>query len=193
MSTFIVKLFVLELHATYLLCSLFILGGKCSVYPPLDISIVIDQTKSVGKETFLKMKAFVESLVDKYDVSEDHTHVSIMTYAGDPTIHNTLADRKYHSKASLKKLIENIPNKLGSPTRTDKALEAARDKVFTAENGDRPDAPNVMIILKDVTSVRLIESPWGSFPNLQFILQVTYACIRLSSLKLQTFALVDLN
>ena len=127
----------------------FISGNQCTENAPLDLSIVIDQTESVGKLNFIKMKAFVESLVDKYDVSEDHTHISIMTYAGDPTIHNTLGDSKYHSKDSLKKLIENIPNELSSPTRTDKALEAVRDAVFTAENGDRPDTPNVMIILTD--------------------------------------------
>ena len=138
----------------------FISADKCTENAPLDISIVIDQTKSIGKKNFLKMKAFVESLVDKYDVSEDHTHISIMTYAGDPTIHNTLADTKYHSKASLKKLIENIPNKLGSPTRTDKALEAARDKVFTAENGDRPDAPNVMIVLTDGGTQKRKSTPY---------------------------------
>ena len=138
----------------------FISGDQCTENAPLDISIVIDQTESVGKANFIKMKAFVESLVDKYDVSEDHTHISIMTYAGDPTIHNTLADSKYHSKDSLKKLIVNISNELSSPTRTDKALEAVRDVVFTTANGDRPDALNVMIILTDGATRRRTSTPY---------------------------------
>ena len=122
---------------------------KNCVAEPMDVSIVVDSTKSVGKENFEKLKDFVQELIDFYDVRKDGTHISIMTYAKTPTIQNHLGDSKYYSKESLKKMVNDIPNQLGNPTRTDRALEAVRDDVFTAKNGDRPDVNNVMIVLTD--------------------------------------------
>ena len=115
----------------------------------MDVSIVIDSTKSVGKKNFETLKDFVEDLIDFYDVRQQGTHISIMTYANQPTVHNYLGDSKYYSKESLKKLVNDIPNKLGNPTRTDRALEAVRDDVFTKKNGDRSGVNNVMIVLTD--------------------------------------------
>ena len=45
--------------------------------------------------------------------------------------------------------IENIDDHLGSPTRTDKAVEAANEQLFTMNGGDRPDFPNVMVLFTD--------------------------------------------
>ena len=45
--------------------------------------------------------------------------------------------------------IANEPLKLNLQTRTDLALKLAKDKLFTKAGGDRPDKPNVMIVLTD--------------------------------------------
>ena len=41
------------------------------------------------------------------------------------------------------------PMVLQHQTRTDMALLMARDEMFTEAGGDRPDKPNVMIVLTD--------------------------------------------
>ena len=89
--------------------------------PPLDVAIVIDETKSVGATNYDKMLDLIKSLIYKYDVGQDKTHFSIITYAGKAKIRVSLDDPKYHSKEALEILLEEMKakDKLGSPTRTD--------------------------------------------------------------------------
>lgn len=47
------------------------------------------------------------------------------------------------------KKIANESIRLERQTRTDLALEMANDTLYTAAGGDRPDKPNVMIVLTD--------------------------------------------
>ena len=48
-----------------------------------------------------------------------------------------------------KQKIAEEPTVLQHQTRTDMALLMARDEMFTEAGGDRPDKPNVMIVLTD--------------------------------------------
>ena len=119
--------------------------------PPLDIAIVIDQTKSVGEENYDKMLDAVKSLIDKYDVGEDKTHFSIVTYAKIAEVRVSLDDPKYYSNEALEELLDEMKenDKLGSPTRTDVALKTVGEEVFVEKNGDRPESPNIMIVFTD--------------------------------------------
>ena len=119
--------------------------------PPLDISIVIDQTKSVGADNYDAMLDSVMALISQYDVGEDKTHFSIVTYAKDAQVRVSFDDPKYQNKAALRALIEEMKkkDKLGNPTRTDNALKVVGEDVFNEKNGDRPESPNVMIIFTD--------------------------------------------
>ena len=93
----------------------------------------------------------VKSLIDKYDVGDEKTHFSIVTYSGDAKVRVGLDDKEYHSKEALKKLLDEMKksDKLGNPTRTDKALKTVGEEVFVEENGDRPESPNIMIVFTD--------------------------------------------
>ena len=93
----------------------------------------------------------IKSLIDKYDVGEDKTHFSIVTYAKKAEVRVSLDDPKYHSNEALKELLDDMKknDKLGSPTRTDVALKTVGEEVFVAENGDRPESPNIMIVFTD--------------------------------------------
>ena len=61
----------------------------------------------------------------------------------------TFSNSKYHNKDALLAKIASEPIKLEFETRTDLALIMARDELFTQAGGDRPDKPNVMIVLTD--------------------------------------------
>ena len=119
--------------------------------PPLDVAIVIDQTKSVGEENYDKMLDAVKSLIDKYDVGEDKTHFSIVTYAKNAKVRVSLDNPAYHSNEKLKELLDLMKtnDKLGSPTRTDVALKTVGEEVFVEGKGDRPESPNIMIVFTD--------------------------------------------
>ena len=105
----------------------------------------------MGEENYDKMLDSIKSLIDKYDVGEDKTHFSIVTYAKKAEVRVSLDDPKYHSNEALKDLIDDMKknDKLGSPTRTDVALKTVGEEVFVAENGDRPESPNIMIVFTD--------------------------------------------
>ena len=130
----------------------FLLGDSSACdNSPLDISLVIDRTQSVGAKNYDRMLDAVKNLISQFKVGEDQTHFSIITYAGDPELRVKLNDKKYHSNEELEKLFDYMKenDKLGRPTRTDKALTTVAEKVFVSENGDRPNSPNVMIIFTD--------------------------------------------
>ena len=62
----------------------------------------------------------------------------------------TFADRKPYSADALKERIRKVPAlDLGLQTRTDLAMKAARDNLFSLRGGDRPDNPDIMIMLAD--------------------------------------------
>ena len=60
-------------------------------------------------------------------------------------------DTKYYSLEAWSQLIQEMKktDKLGAPTRTDRALRMVCENVFVPENGDRPESPNVLILLTD--------------------------------------------
>lgn len=125
-------------------------GSSNCENPPLDISIVIDKTKSVGPANYDKMLDSIINLIEQYEVGEDKTHFSIVTYDKKAEVRVSLDDPEYHSKEALKDILESMKGeRLGNPTRTDIALETVAKQVFVDENGDRPDSPNVMIIFTD--------------------------------------------
>ena len=119
--------------------------------PPLDISIVIDQTKSVGADNYDAMLDSVMALISQYDIGEEKTHFSIVTYAKGAKVRVSFDNLKHQNKAALRALIEKMKkkDKLGNPTRTDNALKVVGEDVFNEKNGDRPESPNVMIIFTD--------------------------------------------
>ena len=59
------------------------------------------------------------------------------------------SDSQFHEKDALLKKIAEEPIKLELKTRTDLALKMADGELFTKAGGDRPNKPNVMIVLTD--------------------------------------------
>ena len=115
----------------------------------LDLALVADKTESLGQEHFEKMKNFLMKLVTELDVSKKRTHVAVITYHRKPTVLNDFTKESSYNKQDLLNLIDNIPDKLSSPTRTDLGLLAAEEKLFTADGGDRPEVPNVLVLFTD--------------------------------------------
>ena len=88
-------------------------------------------------------------LVKQFDPSPDADHFGFITFHNKANLVFKFADSQYHDKNALFQKIASEPIKLELETRTDLALKMARDELFTAVGGDRPDKPNVMIVLTD--------------------------------------------
>ena len=95
------------------------------------------------------MKEFLAKLASEAEVSEGGSHVALITYHREATVQNNFTEASSYNKQDLLDLINGIPMKLSSPTRTDRALMAAEEHLFTAAGGDRPEAPNVLVLLMD--------------------------------------------
>ena len=89
------------------------------------------------------------NLVKKFNPAPKADHFGLITFNEQAELAFSFADSKYHSKKDLLRRIANEPLKLNLQTRTDLALKLAKDKLFTKAGGDRPDKPNVMIVLTD--------------------------------------------
>ena len=115
----------------------------------LDIAIVLDKSKSVKLPNLEKAITFIGDLVKTFHPAPDKDHFGFITFHEKAQMVFKFADSQYHDENALLQKIAEEPRKLELYTRTDLALIMARDQLFTEEGGDRPDKPNVMIVLTD--------------------------------------------
>ena len=113
------------------------------------MGIVLDKSKSVKNSNLVKVIDFLGGLIDKFHPAPDGDHFGFITFHNKANMVFNFADSQYHDKDALIAKIASEPIKLELETRTDLALLMARDKLFTQAGGDRPDKPNVMIVLTD--------------------------------------------
>ncbi|XP_060600216.1 uncharacterized protein LOC132753729 isoform X4 [Ruditapes philippinarum] len=111
-----------------------------------DILFVLDSSGSIGQTNYNKMLKFVRDVSSKFDVGPDKVRIGTEIYSDRTYIQFNL--NKYQDGASLDKAIANIPYKRGT-TNTGQALKDAYTKMLTVGNGDRPNVPNVVIVVTD--------------------------------------------
>ena len=110
----------------------------------------MDKTKSIQKRNIPKLKAALEHLVQRFDISEEGTHVSLGTFARKGKLHNKFEQAKFHSEAAVLDLIERrIHGRLRMPTRLDRGIDMAANQMFTEENGLREGVRKVMVLYTD--------------------------------------------
>lgn len=95
------------------------------------------------------LKGFLLQLSDAMAIGPDSAHVGYILFAKKAQLLNTFADPEYYNRENVYNLIKSIPDDLGSRTFIDKALIKANDSLFTPSGGDRPDAPNTLILMTD--------------------------------------------
>ena len=112
----------------------------------------MDKTKSVDEGELKKVITFLKDLVNKFKPAPDEDHFGLITFQGtNATLVFDFAASEFYNKSILVDKINREPTEKAGHwgTRTDLALELARDKLFTKAGGDRPDKPNVMLVLTD--------------------------------------------
>lgn len=115
----------------------------------LDLGLVVDRTKSIKTENIPKVKAALEHLVQKFDVSTGGTHISFETFAKKAKLHNKFKDEAYHNQTAVLNLIEGSFTTLRQPTRLDKAIKLAKAQMFTEQRGLRQGVGKVLVLYTD--------------------------------------------
>lgn len=132
-----------------------LLGPPCSI--GFDIGIVIDESVSVKRFNLKKVFAFLIDLVDTFKPSPEEDHFGLVTFNRRAYTQFTFADKSLYSAEALKKRIRELPLTLHLQTRTDLAMIEARDSLFSPSGGDRPNNPDIMIMLTDGKPTKIHE------------------------------------
>ncbi|XP_033728441.1 uncharacterized protein LOC117317678 isoform X2 [Pecten maximus] len=111
-----------------------------------DIVFVIDSSTSVGPENFQKILTFVKDLLTDANIDDGLVRVGVILYSTDVAVQFHL--KTFLSKVDLFFAIDTISYMYGN-TNTASGLLALTEIMFTTENGDRPDVPNIAFVITD--------------------------------------------
>ncbi|XP_052234869.1 uncharacterized protein LOC127847186 [Dreissena polymorpha] len=114
-----------------------------------DLVFILDASTSVTDANFQKMRDFLKEFLSNADIDSGSIRVGINLYSTDVDVQFHL--NRYTTSRDVMAAVDRIPYIYGS-TNTADALKSMSEVMFTPANGDRPDAPNVCILLTDGVS-----------------------------------------
>jgi len=122
---------------------------KCDTKDPnykLDFFIILDQSSSIGKENFQKMKNFVNNLLLQSNLGQQGVRVGLITYNRRPQLRFHMNEMENHEQAIA--AVDSIVYE-GRGTNTGLAVKWVVDNAFKLEFGDRPEVPNKVLLITD--------------------------------------------
>lgn len=113
---------------------------------------LLDSSGSVGRHNFYKILEFVVKMTSDMQISQTHTRVGITTYSRDAVIEYYL--NEFNHSSELINISHKIPYRYGG-SHVAKGFEVICDEAFTINKGDRPNAPNFIVLVTDgVSNIR---------------------------------------
>lgn len=120
----------------------------------LDVAFIIDGSGSIrdanpadgSYDNWNLLLTFVANVVDNLPVSASGTHVAAVVFSDKGEM--LFPFSRYTDHGAVRRAILNTAYP-GGNTNTSGGLWVARSQVFTGRNGDRPNVPNVAIVLTD--------------------------------------------
>ncbi|XP_056623247.1 collagen alpha-1(XII) chain isoform X1 [Triplophysa dalaica] len=140
------------------------ISTECSleVEVQADVVLLVDGSYSIGLPNFAKVRAFLEVLVNSFDIGANKVQISLVQYSRDPFTEFAL--NKHHDIASVVKAIRTFPYRGGS-TNTGKAMSYVREKIFATGRGARSNVPRVMVLITDGKSSDSFKDPANKLKN----------------------------
>uniref|UniRef100_A0A3P9JN89 Collagen, type XII, alpha 1b n=1 Tax=Oryzias latipes TaxID=8090 RepID=A0A3P9JN89_ORYLA len=111
-----------------------------------DVVFLVDGSYSIGPANFVKVRAFLETLVSTFDVGPGKVQISLVQYSRDP--HTEFFLNTHKDLESVLKAVRTFPYRGGS-TNTGKAMTYVRQKIFQSSRGTRENVPRVTILITD--------------------------------------------
>ena len=140
------------------------LSAECSlgVDVQADVVILVDGSYSIGLKNFAKVRAFLEVLVNSFDVGAHKVQLSLVQYSRDP--HTEFALNTHHDINAVVKAVRAFPYRGGS-TNTGKAMTYVRERIFIQSRGARQNVPRVMVLITDGKSSDSFKDPATKLRN----------------------------
>uniref|UniRef100_A0A8C7Z063 Collagen, type XII, alpha 1b n=1 Tax=Oryzias sinensis TaxID=183150 RepID=A0A8C7Z063_9TELE len=111
-----------------------------------DVVFLVDGSYSIGPANFVKVRAFLETLVSTFDVGPGKVQISLVQYSRDP--HTEFFLNTHKDLESVLNAVRTFPYRGGS-TNTGKAMTYVRQKIFQSSRGARENVPRVTILITD--------------------------------------------
>ncbi|XP_068607999.1 collagen alpha-1(XII) chain [Brachionichthys hirsutus] len=111
-----------------------------------DVVLLVDGSYSIGLQNFAKVRAFLEILVNSFDIGPRKIQLSLVQYSRDP--HTEFSLNTHHDINAVVKAVRTFPYRGGS-TNTGKAMKYVKDKIYISARGARPNVPRVMVLITD--------------------------------------------
>ena len=119
---------------------------------------MLDISNSLGTDHMKDAIVFLKDLVNDTELGSKGTHFGLITFNKNARLEFNFGDASYYKKnAVFKKLddVRSVHSRKETKEQDDSkssqpqlALEKA-DQLFTVQEGDRPEKPNVLIVLTD--------------------------------------------
>uniref|UniRef100_UPI0037E99097 collagen alpha-1(XII) chain n=1 Tax=Semicossyphus pulcher TaxID=241346 RepID=UPI0037E99097 len=127
-----------------------------------DVVLLVDGSYSIGLANFAKVRAFLEVLVNSFDIDPTKVQISLVQYSRDP--HTEFYLNTHHDLNAVVKAVRTFPYRGGS-TNTGRAMTYVREKIFQVVRGARPNVPRVTILITDGKSSDAFRDPATKLRN----------------------------
>ncbi|XP_034555947.1 collagen alpha-1(XII) chain [Notolabrus celidotus] len=121
-----------------------------------DVVLLVDGSYSIGLANFAKVRAFLEVLVNSFDIGPGKVQISLVQYSRDP--HTEFYLNTHHDLNAVVKAVRTFPYRGGS-TNTGRAMTYVREKIFQDVRGARPNVPRITILITDGKSSDAFRDP----------------------------------
>ena len=110
----------------------------------VDMAFIVDSSGSISNRNWIRMKEFLKSVTNQFDIGPDTSHVAIVSYSTHPKVELRFNDLRgaQLTKENIELRIDEMRHQRGL-TYIDRALMLTDNQVFTARGGMRPNVPKV--------------------------------------------------
>uniref|UniRef100_A0A8C2FM79 Collagen alpha-1(XII) chain n=1 Tax=Cyprinus carpio TaxID=7962 RepID=A0A8C2FM79_CYPCA len=127
-----------------------------------DVILLVDGSYSIGLANFAKVRAFLEVLVNTFDIGAKKVQISLVQYSRDT--HTEFYLNTHHDLSAVVKAVRTFPYRGGS-TNTGKAMTYVRERIFVPTRGARANVPRVTILITDGKSSDAFKDPANKLRN----------------------------
>ena len=106
-----------------------------------DLAFALDGSRKLSVQEFSRLKSFVKTVIQDYEVSETGTHVAVIEYSDAARVAISFKDTK--DLDSFKQAIDRVRPSQGKVASVNEALKLAREELFNPIGGGRPGIAKV--------------------------------------------------
>ncbi|XP_021369797.1 uncharacterized protein LOC110460910 isoform X2 [Mizuhopecten yessoensis] len=117
-------------------------------YSEADIVLLLDESSSIGQDNFFIMARFVNDIIEQLNIGEDSIHLGVATFSSQG--HFGFSLDRYYDQSAMTDFVTQLANQYGdkSGTNVTAGLELVQSQIFD-DSGNRPDVPDVILLLTD--------------------------------------------